>query len=157
MSPEQQAELERIVARLVANGGAPAPNPMGGAPALGGWLQPPAPAAGGMPTPIGWSIPLEISVQGPQGPSKVTIDLAFGADTWQQAAQIVQGLISQGYPVKSWAPKQDFGGRGGFGGGGGGYRGGGGGFGGGGGGGWNGGGNAGGYGGGNGGGGWGGR
>jgi hypothetical protein len=107
MSPDLKAQLAAVAAQLqtltaAANGGGEAPPapPMGG----GGWLQPPA-AQGALPAPLGWSVVMEIQVQGPRGMGKATVDLCYGPETWQQAPQIVGALLAQGYPVKVWVPK----------------------------------------------------
>ena len=125
------SDLEKV-AELVKSmaGGQP---PAAGAPAGSGlpsWVAPPGQAAGPM-NPIGFSIPVEIEVNGQYGPVKVTLDLAFGPEEWTKAPQIVETLMQQGYKVKSWDPNRAKGGgnwggnRGGYGGGnGGGYGGG---------------------------------
>lgn len=129
MSPELQTqlvEMARQIQALTAAAGGAAPAaltaaPAGfappAAPAPGGaaWLTPPAPQ-GAMPPPVGWSVVMEIEVQGPRGAGKATLDLCYGPETWPQAPQIVSALIQQGFPVKVWVPKA----AGGFGGGGGG-------------------------------------
>ena len=58
-----------------------------------------------MPQPIGWSVPIEVPVQGPAGPTLVTVDLSFTADSWAKADVIVAGLMSQGYKVRTFTPK----------------------------------------------------
>jgi hypothetical protein len=127
MSPELKAQLAQMAQQIqaltaAAGGAAPAalpatvPPPGFAAPAPPGgaaWLTPPAPQ-GAMPAPLGWSVVMEIVVQGPQGQGKATVDLCYGPETWGQAPQIVAALITQGYPVKVWVPKP----AGGFGGGG---------------------------------------
>lgn len=116
MSPELKDQLATMAASLAAltaaAGGAPAPAAAGG----GGWLTPP-PQHGALPTPVGWSVVMEIQTQGPNGPGKATVDLCYGPETWGQAPQIVAALVQQGYPVKVWTPKPAFGGGGGGGGG----------------------------------------
>lgn len=105
MAPELKAQLDAITLQLAAmtaaagGGGAP---PAGGAGT--GWLTPPAPQ-GAMPAPAGWSVVMELDVQGPRGQGKATVDLCYGPETWAQAPQIVAALIQQGYPVKVWVPK----------------------------------------------------
>ena len=121
MSPELAGDLQKAAALLASHGimipaaAAPAALPPGFAPPApvapaGGssWLTPPAPQ-GAMPQPAGWSIVMEIEVQGPKGAGKATVDLCYGPETWSQAPQIVQALIQQGFPVKVWVPKQNTG------------------------------------------------
>lgn len=121
MTDDLKRALATVQAALAAQGlpAAPAAAPAGfvppapvAAPGGAAWLTPPAPQ-GAMPTPLGWSVVMEIVVQGPQGQGKATVDLCYGPETWGQAPQIVGALIAQGYPVKVWVPKpQAFGGGG---------------------------------------------
>jgi len=113
MSPELKDQLATMAAALAtltaqANGGAPPAAAPGG-----GWLTPP-PSHGALPTPVGWSVVLEIPTNGPRGAGKATVDLCYGPETWAQAPQIVEALVAQGYPVKVWVPKPAFGGGGGY-------------------------------------------
>ena len=112
MSPELKDQLATMAASLAAltaqaNGGAPPPPAAMG----GGWLTPP-PQHGALPTPVGWSVVMEIPTNGPRGAGKATVDLCYGPETWAQAPQIVEALVAQGYPVKVWTPKPAFGGGG---------------------------------------------
>ena len=106
---EQLAEMAKTIEALKAGGGGTlpaAPAGFGAPPAFGGaaFLTPPAPQ-GAMPQPMGWSVVMEIEVQGPRGAGKATLDLCYGPETYAQAPQIVAALIQQGYPVKVWVPK----------------------------------------------------
>ena len=111
MSPELKEQLATMASQLAAltaaAGGAPTPPAAAG----GGWLTPP-PQHGALPTPVGWSVVMEIPTQGPNGMGKATVDLCYGPETWAQAPQIVAALAAQGYPVKVWTPKPAFGGGG---------------------------------------------
>jgi hypothetical protein len=121
MTPELKTQLAAMAQQIqaltaAADGGAPA-GMVAAAPAGGaGWLTPPAPQ-GAMPSPVGWSVVMEIPMQGPKGQGTATVDLCYAPETWQQAPQIIAALIAQGYPVKVWVPKSA-----GFGGAGGGFR-----------------------------------
>lgn len=132
MSPQLEAQLAAKMAELQAmmtQSGMSAPN--GAAPVIPGtmpgmmpgaapWAASRFAAPAAMPAPIGWSVPIEIPIMGPMGPTKVTVDLSFSAESWMQAEQVIAGLIAQGYPVRTFTPKpQGFGG--GFNGNGGGY------------------------------------
>ena len=66
--------------------------------------------------PTGWSLPIEMNVNG----MSFTVYLAFPAETFPQCAQIVQWLASQGYQVRG-SSRGGFGGGNNYGGGGGGY------------------------------------
>lgn len=63
--------------------------------------------------PTGWSLPIEMNVNG----MSFTVYLAFPAETFPQCAQIVQWLASQGYQVRG-SSRGVFGGGNNFGGGG---------------------------------------
>ena len=77
-----------------------------------------APAMGGaLPNPTGWSVPVEMPVNGPMGPSEVTVYIQFPAESLASAPAIINTLSAMGYKVRTFQPRQQFGG-GGFGGGG---------------------------------------
>jgi len=129
MSPQLQDQLAQKMAELTAMMAGAGMTPPNGGPAMLPGMAPMAPmglpvgltppaAPGGIPNPIGWSVAVEVPVQGQQGYGTVSIDMAFSADTWQQAPQIVQAMVMMGYKVYVRMPKPAFGG-GGFGGGGG--------------------------------------
>jgi hypothetical protein len=121
---ELQRRLEETVAQYQRDRGA------GGASGRPDWLRPPAPA-GGMPQNLGFSVPIEIEVNGPMGFGKVTIYLSFPPEAFSHAKQVIEDMLGQGYPIRVFTPKRDrgdFGGGQGYNGGGwnnrGGYRGG---------------------------------
>ena len=90
MTPQlekQLADMAAALAALTTANGAPgtaapagfgaAPAAFGAPPPMGagtGFLTPPAPQ-GAMPQPMGWSVVMEIEVQGPHGAGKATLDL----------------------------------------------------------------------------------
>lgn len=72
----------------------------------------------GMPKLIGVLVPVTLAT--PMG--EVTVQLHFGEAEAQNVPQLLSQLMQAGYPIKAYAPKQQFGGGGGqFNGGGGGY------------------------------------
>lgn len=112
-----QQRLEAVLAEADAlrremGAGGPQPPNGNGNPALAPWVTPPG-AAGALPQPAGWSVPIEVPVQGPQGYSKATLYLAFTAESWTMAPQIVEALIMQGFQVRLFTPNRDGGGGGG--------------------------------------------
>lgn len=120
-------DMQQLVAQVVQamQGGqaqpvtAPVTAPAAGNLGLPAYLTPPGQAAG-LPLPIGWSVSLEIPVNTPEGPGKASADLAFSLESWSDHQAIIHGLIQQGYPVRVYRPKPQWGGQPGYGGGG--YR-----------------------------------
>jgi len=105
---QMQRELE-----MMQGGGS------GGAGEGPAWLG--APRAGnGSSKMIGWSVPIEIPVEGRFGPCLVTVDLSFTMESWNDAPSVIQNLMRQGMKVRNFQPRQDGGGNGGGNGGGGG-------------------------------------
>lgn len=129
-APDVNAQLDQLLQqRLAAMGIAPQQQsfqqPAAGFAQPGGFNMQPA-GAMGVPQCTGVMVPIELT--GPDG-SKVTLYLQYPAScaaTPQAMFALVGGLIQQGYPVRTFAPRQN-----GWGGGGRGYRNGGGGYGGG--------------------------
>jgi hypothetical protein len=72
-------------------------------------------AAFAAPSPSGFA--LKLTLQLPDG-MECPIDLHLGAEHWNpaQLPQLIAGLIAQGWPIKTYRPRQQFGGNG-FGGG----------------------------------------
>jgi len=129
MSQEDEAKLQAVVKSVMAQmqGAGPAmpmvpAQPMfapapGMMPGQFATQQPQmAPAMGGLPNPTGWSVPVEMPVNGPMGPSESTIYIHFPPETLATATSIINKLSAMGYKVKTFQPRQQFGG-GGFGGG----------------------------------------
>lgn len=96
---------------LVPPAAAP-PAAFAGAPA---WAAP-APAAGALPPPQGWSVPVEVPAAGKYGQGKVTVHLAFAAESFPMAPKIIEAIQQAGYEVRIFVPKPQgsFGGGGGF-------------------------------------------
>lgn len=80
------------------------PSPALGTPsAFGAASQPAMATAAGVPSPDGWSVPMELNLNG----SSVTIYFHFPANTTGQVAQIVMMLLQGGYPVKVYRPRNN--------------------------------------------------
>lgn len=89
-----------------------APAVTGIAPAFGQ----PAPMVGALPNPVGLLVPVALQTRD----GEVTVYMQFGPECAQPqlVPQLLDALQANGWPLKAWRPKQDNGGRGGFGGGG---------------------------------------
>ena len=85
------------------------PAAFAGAPA---WAAP-APTAGALPPPQGWSIPIDVPASNKYGQGSATIHLAFSAETFPMAPQIIEAVQQAGYNVRIYVPKQNGGGFGG--------------------------------------------
>ncbi len=97
---------------LVPPAAAAPPVAFAGAPA---WAAP-APAAGALPPPQGWSVPVEVPAAGKYGQGKVTVHLAFAAESFPMAPKIIEAIQQAGYEVRIFVPKPQgsFGGGGGL-------------------------------------------
>jgi|SRR6185312_5482572 len=58
-----------------------------------------------LPEATGFSVPVELEVKDRDGYGKVTVYLSFPPEAFNDAEDIIAGLISEGVPVKVWKPK----------------------------------------------------
>lgn len=61
-----------------------------------------------LPEATGFSVPVELEVKDRDGYGKVTVYLSFPPEAFNDAEDIVTGLIDEGVPVKVWRQKKDY-------------------------------------------------
>ena len=61
-----------------------------------------------LPEATGFSVPVELEVKDRDGFGKVTVYLSFPPEAFNDAEQIIAGLISEGVPVKVWRQKKEY-------------------------------------------------
>lgn len=66
-----------------------------------------------LPEATGFSVPVELEVKDREGYGKVTVYLSFPPEAFNDAEDIIAGLIAEGVPVKVWKQKPAYDGNGG--------------------------------------------
>lgn len=61
-----------------------------------------------LPEATGFSVPVELEVKDRDGYGKVTCYLSFGPEAFNDAEEIIAGLIDEGVPVKVWRQKKEY-------------------------------------------------